>query len=301
MSMLTVLRAALQVGRVTTRYPGVPSPAPSAFRGAPAVDPTRCDDLAACLAAAARVCPSDAIRPVGERTWEIDLGPCVFCGLCSEACPSGAITMSGDYELAVRSRADLLTLVHTASLAAPESLPCPHPRGAAPVHAGAAGARDAEALGRELSDRVRSRLKRSLHIRHMDAGSDNGTDWELNSLLNPIYDVQRLGIDVVASPRHADLLFVTGPVTRNLATALRLTYEAMPRPAIVVAAGAEACGGGVLQGSYAHAGGVDAVLPVDVYIPGDPPRPEAIIFGLLLAVDRVEQKRYAQEIAGGTR
>jgi Ni,Fe-hydrogenase III small subunit len=130
----------------------------------------------------------------------------------------------------------------------------------------------------------------------MDAGSDNGTDWELNALLNPVYDVQRLGVDVVASPRHADLLFVTGPVTRNLATALRLTYEAMPRPAIVVAAGAEACGGGVLQGSYAHAGGVDRVLPVDVYIPGDPPRPEAIIYGLLLAMDRVEQKRHTVEI-----
>ena len=155
---------------------------------------------------------------------------------------------------------------------------------------------DADGLARELGERVRSRLRRSLQIRHMDAGSDNSTDWELNTLLNPIYDVQRLGIDVVASPRHADLLFVTGPVTRNLATALRRTYEAMPRPAIVVAAGAEACGGGVLRGSYSHAGGVDQVLPVDVYIPGDPPRPEAIIYGLLLAMDRVEQKQRAIEI-----
>jgi Ni,Fe-hydrogenase III small subunit len=129
----------------------------------------------------------------------------------------------------------------------------------------------------------------------MDAGSDNGTDWELNALLNPIYDAQRLGIDVVASPRHADVLFVTGPVTRNLDTALRLTYEAMPAPGIVVAAGAEACGGGVWQGSYAHAGGVDRVLPVDVYIPGDPPRPQAIIFGLLLAMDRIEQRRHRVE------
>src|SRR5205814_892974 len=100
-----------------------------------------------------------------------------------------------------------------------------------------------------------------------------------------------------ASPRHADLLFVTGPVTRNLERALKLTYEAMPSPAIVVAAGAEACGGGTWQGSYAHAGGVDKVLPVDVYIPGDPPRPQAIIYGLLLALDRVEQQRSHTEIA----
>lgn len=131
----------------------------------------------------------------------------------------------------------------------------------------------------------------------MDAGSDNGPDWELNALLNPIYDVQRLGIDVVASPRHADLLFVTGPVTRNLEMAPRLTYEAMPAPGLVVAAGAEACGGGIWQGSYAHAGGVDRVLPIDVYIPGDPPRPQAIIYGLLLALDRVEQKRSRVELA----
>jgi Ni,Fe-hydrogenase III small subunit len=109
------------------------------------------------------------------------------------------------------------------------------------------------ALGRTLANRIGGVLRRSLHIRHLDAGSDNGTDWELNTLLNPVYDIQRLGIDVVASPRHADLLFVTGPVTRNLAAALHRAREAMPRPRIVVAAGAEACGGGVLRGSYAHA------------------------------------------------
>ena len=152
------------------------------------------------------------------------------------------------------------------------------------------------ALGRALAARVKGLLRRSLHIRHMDAGSDNAIDWELNALLNPVYDVQRLGIDVVASPRHADLLFVTGPVTRNLTAALRRTHEAMPRPRIVVAAGAEACGGGVLQGSYAHAGGVDRVLPVDVYIPGDPPRPEAIIYGLLLATDRIDQRRRQMDL-----
>ncbi len=120
----------------------------------------------------------------------------------------------------------------------------------------------------------------------MDAGSDNSADWELSALLNPVYDVQRLGIDVVASPRHADLLFVTGAVTHNLARALQRTYEAMPAPRLVVAAGADACGGGGLQGSYAVAGGVDRCLPVDIYIPGDPPRPEAIIYGLLLALGR---------------
>jgi Ni,Fe-hydrogenase III small subunit/formate hydrogenlyase subunit 6/NADH:ubiquinone oxidoreductase subunit I len=300
MSMLTVLRAAFRVGRVTTAYPAVSSPAPPAFRGAPSVDPARCDDLDACLEAAARVCPtgsiSSSVEPDGGRTWQIDLAPCVFCGLCAEACPSGAIAMSGEYELAARSRQDLLTIVRRGKPLTPQ--PPHHSYHGAPFPHGAAEGEgeQADALGRELGDRISSKLRRSLHIRHMDTGSDNSTDWELNTLLNPVYDIQRLGIDIVASPRHADLLFVTGPVTRNLAPALRRTYEAMPRPAIVVAAGAEACGGGVLQGSYAHAGGVDRVLPVDVYIPGDPPRPEAIIYGLLLAMGRVEQKRRRIEL-----
>ena len=124
----------------------------------------------------------------------------------------------------------------------------------------------------------------------MAAGSENSCDWEIAHLLNPVYDIQRLGIDFVASPRHADLLMVTGAVTRNLEPALFATYEAMPYPRLVVAVGDEACSGGVLQGSYAVVGGVDRCLPVDVYIPGDPPRPQALIQGLLVALDRLEPK-----------
>ncbi|MFN8637801.1 MAG: 4Fe-4S dicluster domain-containing protein [Chloroflexota bacterium] len=285
------MRAAIAGGRVTTAYPARPEAAPPALRGAPTVDPAACDCSAACVEA----CPSGAITLTtdGERgrTWQLDLARCVFCAECVAACPNGALAMSGEYELATRSRADLLTTVH---------------HGRAPAVAATTGVQRVAAsdtsntpaaLGDRLSARIRRLLRRSLHIRHLDAGSDNGTDWELNALLNPVYDVQRLGIDVVASPRHADLLFVTGPVTRNLEMALRRTYEAMPAPGIVVAAGAEACGGGVWQGSYAHAGGVDRVLPVEVYIPGDPPRPQAIIYGLLLALDRVEQRRHGVELS----
>jgi Ni,Fe-hydrogenase III small subunit len=130
----------------------------------------------------------------------------------------------------------------------------------------------------------------------MAAGSDNSTDWEIAALLNPIYDVQRLGIDFVASPRHADLLLVTGAVTRHLEPALRATYEAMPSPRLVVAAGAEACGGGVLHGSYAVAGGVDRCLPVDIYVPGDPPSPQALLQGLLAALDRLKPKSHRAEL-----
>ncbi len=262
--MLKILRTALATGRVTTGYPRERTQAPPAFRGRPIYKAGACDCDGACVA----VCPAQAIT-AGEGTpWALDMARCVFCGLCEVACPNSAISFSGDFELAARRREDLLVRADSTASRTVERPP-----------------QHDHNLGQQFTQRVRARLRRSLHIRHMDAGSDNSTDWELNTLLNPVYDIQRLGIDVVASPRHADLLFVTGPVTRNLALALQRTYEAMPAPRLVVAAGAEACGGGVLQGSYATAGGVNQCLPVDVYIPGDPPRPEAIIYGLLLAMD----------------
>src|SRR6266542_3616444 len=145
--------------------------------------------------------------------------------------------------------------------------------------------------GAEVAERIRRVLGRSLQLRHLDAGSCNGCDWELAALLNPVYDVRRLGIDFVASPRHADGVIVTGPVTRNLEAAVRRTWEAVPEPRVVIAVGACATSGGIAGASYASAGGVAEVLPVDVFIPGCPPRPEAIIFGILLALGRVEERR----------
>jgi Ni,Fe-hydrogenase III small subunit len=154
-------------------------------------------------------------------------------------------------------------------------------------------ARNNDDLANRLTTRIQRVLRRSLHVRHLDAGSCNGCDWEIQALLGPVYDIQRLGIDIVASPRHADLLLVTGSVTRHLEQAARLTYEAMPDPRLVVAVGACACGGGILQGSYCTAGGVSNVLPVDVFIPGCPPRPQALIHGLLVALDRLEPQLQA--------
>jgi Ni,Fe-hydrogenase III small subunit len=145
-------------------------------------------------------------------------------------------------------------------------------------------------LANELRERAQRLFGRSLQIRHLDVGSSNGCDWEVTALLNPVYDLQRFGIDFVASPRHADLLLVTGAVTRNLEPALWATYEATPSPKLVMAVGACACGGGVFGEGYATAGGVDRRLPVDIYVPGCPPRPQTILHGLLLALDRVEQK-----------
>ena len=143
------------------------------------------------------------------------------------------------------------------------------------------------AAAAELRRTVHRVLGRSLHVRHLDAGSCNGCDWEIAALLNPYHDVQRLGIDFVASPRHADLLLVTGIMTRNLEEAARRTYEAMPEPRLVVAVGTCAMSGGVFAGSYAGRDGIGEVLPVDVFVPGCPPRPEALVHGLLVAVGRL--------------
>jgi Ni,Fe-hydrogenase III small subunit len=141
--------------------------------------------------------------------------------------------------------------------------------------------------GPALRRAIARRLGRSLHVRHLDAGSCNGCDWEIAALLNPYHDVQRLGIDFVASPRHADLLLVSGTMTRNLEAAAVRTYEAMAEPRLVVAVGACAISGGVFAGSYAGHDGIGEVLPVDVFVPGCPPRPVALIQGLLVAVGRL--------------
>lgn len=146
---------------------------------------------------------------------------------------------------------------------------------------------DLEVLGEALRDEVRARFAGSFKLRHLDVGSCNACEGELAALLNPFHDVQRFGIDLVASPRHADGLLVTGPVSRHLEEALRLTDEATPRPRILIAIGDCACDGGFCASSFAVAGGVSSVLPVDVRIPGCPPRPEAIVEGLLTALGRL--------------
>ncbi len=130
-------------------------------------------------------------------------------------------------------------------------------------------------------------FKHSVHIRHLDSGSCNACEWEMTTLSGPVYDIQRLGFDFVPSPRHADVLMVTGPVTRNLEIAVHKTFAATPAPKLVLAVGTCACSGGICGKSYASSGGVDNIIPVDVFIPGCPPRPQALIQGLLKAVGRV--------------
>jgi Ni,Fe-hydrogenase III small subunit len=141
----------------------------------------------------------------------------------------------------------------------------------------------AELAGR-LDVAARRRLGRSLSIREVDAGSCNGCELEIHALSNAFYDLERFGLRFVASPRHADVLMVTGPVTKNMSEALLRTYNATPAPKWVVAVGTCAANGGVFAGSYAVAGGVSAVIPVDLHIPGCPPTPTALLKGLLALI-----------------
>ena len=274
----------LRRGRVTSRYPAAPPELPAAARGLPVLDPALCDATGACAGA----CPTGAIE-VDADGWRLDAGACVMCDACVAACPTGALRHGGMIELAARGRRELVVLQQSAgpaargSVAAGSSLslsPSPSPTSSEEV----------DQAGARLAAAVRHSVGRSLHVRHLDTGSCNGCDWEVSALLNPYHDIQRFGIDFVASPRHADLLLVTGTMTRNLEEAARRTYEAMPEPRLVVAVGACAIGGGVFAGSYAAHDGIGEVLPVDVFVPGCPPRPEALIQGLLLAMGRLEAR-----------
>jgi len=147
------------------------------------------------------------------------------------------------------------------------------------------------ALLRDWHKRKRHVFGKSLHVRHVDTGSCNACEWELTTLLNPVYDVARLGIEFVASPRHADVLIVTGGLTRNLSQALMMTYEATAYPKAVLALGACACADGLIGRTYAQAGTIDAIAPVTVTVAGCPPRPQDILRGLVAITIQIEEMR----------
>jgi Ni,Fe-hydrogenase III small subunit len=163
---------------------------------------------------------------------------------------------------------------------------------AAPARIGAPDADDAalNELGRALAERGRRLFGRSLTIREVDAGSCNGCELEIHALNNSVYDIERFGLRFAASPRHADVLLVTGPVTHNMKIALERTYAATPDPKWVVAVGDCGCGCGVFEGSYAVVGAVDKVIPVDLHIRGCPPRPIDLMRGLIALVDKATAK-----------
>ncbi|MEO9320536.1 MAG: NADH-quinone oxidoreductase subunit NuoB [Nitrososphaera sp.] len=224
----------------------------------------------------AEECPSEAINlsePVSESRMTVDTGKCILCGRCQDLAPE-LFRIKSQPVNPVRRKSELILYAPGTNL--PDSQADP----------------GCEAVGENLRSKVNKILGRSLAVREVDTGSCNGCEVEINALNNPIYDIERFGIHFVASPRHADVLLVTGPGSRNMEIALRRTYEATPDPKIVIAVGACACSGGIFGDTYATSGGIEKIVPVDVFIPGCPPRPQALLYGLLLALDRIKSKTH---------
>ncbi len=255
--MLRIVLARFQQGHRTVAYPAKPPTLPDRFRGAPRLDASRCrDGCSAC----AQACPTDAIAK-DELGLRLDMGRCLFCVACVEACPEGAIEFTHEYRLGARAREDLVV------------------RG------------EWEHRAQTLDEKTRRLFGRSLKLRVVSAGGCNGCESDVNVLGTLVFDLGRFGIQFVASPRHADGLLVTGPVTENMRLALKKTYDAVPEPKIVVAVGACAIAGGPYIDHPEVHNGADSAVPVDLYVPGCPPHPFTILDGLLGLLGRLEGDR----------
>jgi Ni,Fe-hydrogenase III small subunit/ferredoxin len=254
----------LRNGIVTTPWPRRPDPYFDEFpaavsvvadSGAPGrvLDQDRLDEL----------CPTRALR-AGDGGLAVDRGRCILCGRCVDREP-GTFAWSPGSGVAALQRERLVVgdvVEDDAALAVVQA---------------------------ELARRVR-RLRRSVHIRHVDAGSDGADEWEVQALLNPVYDIHRLGIFFTASPRHADILLVTGIGASGMRAPLQRTREAMPEPVVVIATGADAISGGLFGDSYSGTGGVSRIIEPDVWIPGSPASPFSLLHGILLALDRLPRE-----------
>ena len=246
--MANALLERLRQGQRTSHYPDAPAALPERFRGRPQLDGARC---AQGCRACADACPVSAV----SIPLRVDLGACVFCGVCEEACAAGALKWTPDHRLAARGRAELV--------ASPGSAPSP----VTPLAPG-----------------LRRLLSRSLKLRQVSAGGCSGCEAELVALGNVVFDLGRFGIQFVASPRHADGIVITGPVTANMELALRETYAAVPDPKIVIAVGACAIAGGPFAGGSIR--GIPQDIPVHLYVPGCPPHPLTFLDGVLRLLGR---------------
>jgi Ni,Fe-hydrogenase III small subunit/ferredoxin len=243
----------LRDGIVTTRYPRRPDGYGEGFSGSIVVHGGGTN---ARVDAAIALCPTSAIARA-EGNVLVDRGRCILCGRCTTLSPEVFVFDPG-FEVSTTTRGALVVPDHGDD-------------------------EDVEAVRDELHRRVRT-LRRSIHVRHVDAGSDGSEEWEVAALTNPVYDVQRLGIYFTASPKHADVLLVTGAGAAGMLDPLRQTYDIMPEPKVVIAAGTDAISGGLVGTGYATHAGISGAVPVDVFVPGSPPTPFGLLHGILLAI-----------------
>jgi Ni,Fe-hydrogenase III small subunit/NAD-dependent dihydropyrimidine dehydrogenase PreA subunit len=254
--MWSVIQQRLQQKHRTIRYPLELPVLPERLRGLPVVDEWRCRTGCQDCGDA---CPTGAITRNGEPGVQLDLGKCLFCTDCLEACPEGAIRYTTDHRLAARKRAELVINGQPLKLA------------------------------EALDAKMRRLFGRSLKLRQVSAGGCNACEADVNVLSTVVFDLGRFGIQFVASPRHADGLLITGPVSENMRAALKIAYDAIPAPKIVIACGACAISGGPFIDHPEVHNGADAIVPVDLYIPGCPPHPLTILAGLLRLLGRLEE------------
>lgn len=258
--MFDLLQARFRQGHHTSAYPRAEPVLPERFRGLPVIDEARCPPgCSECVTA----CPTESLSRA-EAGLELDLGRCLFCTECLDACPAGAVAHTREYRLASPSRQGLK-------------------RAGASLHEGQP-LRDAELLNQT----IQKMFGRSLKLRQVSAGGCNGCESDVNVLSTIVFDLGRFGIQFVASPRHADGMLVTGPVTQNMRAAVLKTYAAIPAPKLVIAVGACALSGGPFAGHEEVSPGLDSLLPVDSYVPGCPPSPWTILHGMLGLLGRLQ-------------
>jgi Ni,Fe-hydrogenase III small subunit/ferredoxin len=251
--MLDIFKTRLTQGYQTKKYPKEAPVMPERFQGLPEINDSNCGTCTICIDA----CPANALKIENSKI-VLDMNKCIFCGKCENLCPQKTISFTRDHSLAARSKKDLLLNAQNEFLKAKEL--------------------EAERLGL---------FKKSFNLRQVSAGGCGACEADINVLTTLSFDLSRFGINLVASPRHADGMIITGPVSKNMEYAVKNVYDAISAPKVVIAVGTCAISGGLYENSEETLTGVADVLPVDLFIPGCPPHPYTILDGLLRLIGRI--------------